>query len=190
MNAPFSAPAAQSRHKFTIDDALEMTARGLIGKRTELLDGEIYDMADDGDRHISVTMELMRGIVSVLPRESYFVGVQTTLRLSKHNAPSPDIYVLAGGPPDGVVSAERILLVIEVADTSIKDDLADSASRYARHGVREFWVVDVNARVTHVHRGAVDGAYPPPRRVDADTPLRPALIPDLAIILDDIAPAD
>jgi Uma2 family endonuclease len=183
MNKPFPAPAQLERHKFSVDDVLEMTALGLVDKRAELLDGEVFDVPEDGYRHISLTMPLARHLMSVLGIE-YFVGVQTTLRLSKHNGPSPDIYVLKGALPRGDVPSEQILLVIEVADTSLKDDLTDSASRYARHGVRDYWVVDANAREIHVHRDPKDGAYPKPRTLKASEPAAALLIPELAITLD------
>jgi Uma2 family endonuclease len=189
MNAPFPAPTQLERHKFTVDDVLEMTAAGLIDKRAELLDGEIFDVPEDGYRHISMTMPLARHLMSVLGQE-YFIGVQTTLRLSPHNGPSPDIYVLKGDLPNGDVAADKILLIIEVADTSLKDDLTDSASRYARHCVREYWVVDASARVTYVHRDPKDGVYPEPRKVTANEVITPFLIPELSVTLNNIPGLD
>lgn len=185
MNAPFATPSQLERHRFTNDDVLEMTALGLIDKRAELLDGEIFDVPEDGYRHISLTMPLARYIMSVLSIE-YFIGVQTTLRLSQHNGPSPDMYVLRAPFRKGDVPAEQILLVIEVADTSLKDDLTDSASRYARHGVRDYWVIDANARVIHVHRDPKDGAYPKPREIEAHQSAAPLLIPELSVSLNQI----
>lgn len=190
MNAPFPTPTALQRHKFTIDEVLEMTALGLVDKRAELLDGEIFDVPEDGFQHISVTMPLAQHIMVALHGKGYFVGVQTTLRLSKHNGPSPDIYVLAGGLPRGDIPSDRIVLVIEVADTSLKDDLTDSASRYARHGVREYWVVDVNARAIHVHREPKDGAYPPPRTFRASETLSALLVPELSVTLNNLPGLD
>lgn len=190
MNVAFPAPAQLARHKFTIEDVLEMTALGLIDKRTELLDGEIYDMPSDGDLHIEATMALNQWIAATLFGKPYFVGVQTTLRLSKHNAPSPDIYVLSGGAPKGEIPADRILLVIEVADTSLEDDLNDSASRYARHGVRDYWVVDASARVVYVHRDPKDGVYPTPKRVEASEAMAALLVPELNFKLANIPGLD
>lgn len=190
MNAPFPAPSQLERHKFTVDDVLEMTALGLIDKRTELLDGEIYDMPSDGDRHIQFTMALAHYLIRTLDPARFFVGVQTTLRLSQHNAPSPDIYILSGGAPKGAIPPEQILLIIEVADTSLKDDLTDSTSRYARHGVRDYWVVDANAREIHVHRDPKDGAYPTPQRISAHETLPALLVHNLNITLANIPGLD
>lgn len=95
--------------------------------RVVLLNGEIHIMPSDGVRHTRWAMALMQHAVRALP-ERYFIGVQTTLRLSRHNAPSPDLYILDGPLPDGEVAAERILLVVEVADTSLKASTLTSFS--------------------------------------------------------------
>ena len=151
MNAPLRPPAHPEarlvKHLFTLDDVLAMTAQGLLDRRCELLDGEIFDMPADGPPHARYTMAMARHLMSSVAA-TMFVGVQTTLRLSAHNAPSPDIFVLSGPLPDGDVPPESILLVVEVADTSLKTNLTDSADRYARLGVREYWVVDVHAQAT------------------------------------------
>jgi Uma2 family endonuclease len=186
MNAPFQHPQTMARHQFTLDDVLEMITKGLIDRRVQLLDGEIYDMPSDGAPHARFAMGIGRLFMAHLPAQK-FVGVQTTLKLSDRNAPSPDIYVLNGRLPDGDVSPDQILLVVEVGDTTLKDDLADKASRYARHGVREYWVVDVNTPCLYIHRDPVNGEYPPPQKVDATTTVAARLIPEVTLRLADIA---
>ena len=179
-------PPTMTRHQFTLDDVHEMIAQGLVDKRVQLLDGGIYDMPADGRLHQLYAMRLNRLFTSTLADTPKFVGVQTTLRLASHNGPSPDLFVLSDDPPEGDVVTEQILLVIEVADTSLKDDLTDSASRYARFGVRDYWVVDVNAPCIYVHRNPANGEYPPPQRIDADATMTPLLIPDVPVRLSDI----
>lgn len=93
-------------------------------------------------------MEIGARFVPALKSEGLFVGMQTTLHMSRYNGPSPDVYVLSPGPLQKETPAERILLVVEVADATLGDDLRDSAARYARHGIEEFWVVDVRNRLT------------------------------------------
>ena len=178
-----------TRHPITVDELAAMEANGAFaGERTQLLDGEIHIMPHDGLRHINYAMEIARAFIMALARDRYFVGVQTTLHLSPYNAPSPDVYVLTAGPLVKETPRERILLVVEVADTSVRDDLTDSASRYARHGVEEFWVVDVKHRRTHVHRRPNNGAYPEPRRVPFEDELKPELISDFALRIADLDP--
>ena len=166
-----------TRLPLTMDEVLALQEIGALdGKRTQLLDGEIHELPSDGLPHIRYAMEITRSLVLGLPRDRFFVGVQTTLHLSPHNGPSPDVYVLSPGPLVKQTPAERILLVVEVADSSLEADLTDGAARYARHGVAEFWVIDVKGRQTHVHRHPQAGAYPAPLRVPFETPLSPALI--------------
>jgi len=174
-----------------MDELLAMQDAGAFkGVRTQLLDGEIHVMPSDGLRHIHWAMEIARTLMIALPRDRYFIGVQTTLHLTKWNGPSPDIYVLEAGPLEKETNPARIRLVIEVADTSLKDDLRDAASRYARHGVGEYWVVDVANRVTHMHRAPTDGTYTAITPVGFDHPLSPMSLPLAALVLADLdAPA-
>ncbi len=187
--APRPIAREATRHPITMDEALALQAAGVFkGKRTQLLDGEIHEMPSDGLRHIHYAMEIARSVQLALPRERFFIGVQTTLHLSRFNGPSPDVYVLSGGPLVKVTPPERVLLVVEVADTSLKDDLADSASRYARHGVADYWVVDVRGRRTYVHRQPKDGAYAPPVQVVFEDALAALLIPGLQLRIADLDP--
>ena len=183
MNAPVRPKDLESRkpHLFTADEVLQLIADGLVDKRAVLLDGEIFDVPADGRRHASAAMRIAAKAIRALDPEGFFVGVQTTLQLSKHNAPSPDIFILSGDLPDGDVPPERILLVIEVADTSLRDDLTDSASRYARHGVAEYWVVDVANALLHIHRDPVDGAYPPPKVLEAGETVTARAVPGFEV---------
>jgi Uma2 family endonuclease len=190
MNAPTQFAKAP-RHAFTVDDVARLQDEGFFAdpKRIALHEGDIVEMAHDGHRHITLTMALAQHLMVSLAGRDYFVGVQTTLRLGSTNAPSPDIYILAGKLPEGDVPAGQVLLVIEVADTSLQADLIDSAARYARAGIGEFWVVDAKQREIWVHRGPVDGAYPAPAKIAADAPATPVRVPELAIALDRDAPA-
>jgi Uma2 family endonuclease len=190
MNILVSPSRAETRVLFTIDELQAFEAKGFFKGRGRLvlLDGVIHEIPTDGFRHTHWAMEIAGELVQAFRGNGYFIGIQTTLHLSARNAPSPDIYVLKGPLPQGDVPAQAIALVIEVADTSLSDDLSDSASRYARHGVEEFWVVDVNAAVTHVHRTPADGAYPAPRVVPFAEQLTAVALPEFSLRLADLAP--
>ena len=173
------------RHQFTLDEVLELIGQGMVDQRVQLLGGEIYDMPSDGAQHARFAMGIGRQFMASLP-QSFFIGVQTTLKLSDHNAPSPDVYVLSGNLPDGDVAPSQILLVVEVGDTTLSSDLNYKARLYAEHGVQEYWVIDVNARCIHVHRDPRDGAYPQPQVLDAATSVAARLVPDVPIRLADL----
>jgi Uma2 family endonuclease len=167
MNAPLTPNSVKKRHLVTFEEVMSLQEHGFFRdpKRVVLLDGEIYEMPSEGYRHIHWANVIGQTLGALLQPRGQFVAIQSTLRLTTHNAPSPDIYVLTGSLPEGNVAGRDILLVIEVADTSLAEDLKSSAARYARHGVREFWVVDLINEKTHVFRSPADGAYPPPAEI-------------------------
>ena len=176
-----------TRHQFTLDDVLDLISQGMISKRVQLLGGEIYNMPADGYRHQKYAIALNKLFTTKLAATPATVAMQTTLRMSAFEGPSPDLFVLAGSLPEHEVPADEILVVIEVADSSLRFDLGDAAIRYAVHGVCEYWVIDVNTPCIYVHCDPVNGAYPPPQKIDAATPISARLIPDVSVRLADIA---
>lgn len=70
----------------------------------------------------------------------------STLVLSDRDGPKPDWWVFPAVRRTADVRGPDVLLTIEVADASIAFDLGAKAELYARHGVRDCWVVDVAAR--------------------------------------------
>jgi Uma2 family endonuclease len=176
-----------TRHPITMTELLAMHSGGAFaGARTQLLDGEIHIMPADGIQHITYAMEIAGAVIQALRPRGFFIGVQTTLHLSPWNGPSPDLYVLSPGPLGKETDPARILLVVEVAVSSLKEDLTDAAGRYARHDVQEYWVVDVEGRCTHVHRNPRDGAYPPPTLVLFSDDLAAVAIPEFALRIADL----
>ncbi len=148
------------RHRFTVEEYHRVADQGLArgGAKVELIDGAIIDMTPQGPWHVEcvrlLSETLIRGV-----RSGERVYVQSTLHLSQWSAPEPDIVVTRGGsepwesPPTG-----DILLVIEVADTTVDYDLGTKVPLYGRAGVPEVWVVDREGRQVHVFRQS--GAEP------------------------------
>ncbi|MFM8707560.1 MAG: Uma2 family endonuclease, partial [Planctomycetia bacterium] len=136
---------------------------------------EIIDMSPIGVVHAAVVNVLVRHFARHLGG-STFVSSQNPLRLDDENEPEPDLSILrpradcyAGGHP---TSADT-LLVIEVADTSLAFDLDTKVPLYARHGVREVWVIEAATGRTHVFRTPMEGVagYAERRLLEADDPL-------------------
>jgi Uma2 family endonuclease len=78
--------------------------------------------------------------------------------------------------------------VIEVAQSTIKYDLAFKAELYAQHGVRDYWVVDVNADTIIVHRGLAGGVYRDVTHYSARDTLTALVLPGIALSLADLPP--
>ncbi len=141
------------RHRFTVEEYYQLADGGLVrGTRVELVDGAIFDMTPQGPWHVEcvrlLSETLIRGV-----RSGEKVYVQSTTYLSEWSAPEPDIVVTRGGSERWALpQAGAILLIIEVADTTLAYDLGTKVPLYQRHGIPEVWVVDLQGRQIHLFR--------------------------------------
>ena len=111
----------------------------------------------------------------------------TPLRLGRHDAPEPDLIVFPTGLLAPDVRADSVLLVVEIADSSLPADLNTKAPRYAAAGVREYWVINARNLLTIVfHEPHPAGEYGYREEVQATQTLVPALAPSLAVRLADL----
>ena len=156
--------ALAARHRrFTVDDYHRMAQAGIFGEddRVELIDGEIVEMTPIGSRH-AACVDKLNHLFSDRVRGRAIVRIQNPVRLSGDSELQPDVALLRPradfyaseppGPPD-------ILLVVEVADTSLLYDRDFKAARYARGGIPEVWVVDLEGKQVHVFRDLKAGTY-------------------------------
>ena len=141
-------------YKLKVADYLTLHRSGAFeGMRTELIEGEIIVMNPQARRHLFVKSELAYHLRRALEAtgNSLFVAVDGTVELTgdSHSLPEPDIFLTSAPHGDGYVPVESVALAVEVAATSLELDLQRKAPLYARHGIREYWVVDVNRAAIH-----------------------------------------
>lgn len=186
MNAPttFAPRHTHGRHRFTGDDVVAMMRAGLLqeGGSFELIDGEIIDMPSEGGDHLELKVRLNKFLIKALP-DDIALAPDATLRLGETQWPQPDLYVYPAAMRAEAVRGPDVLLLIELSDTTLRYDMGRKADLYAQHGVREYWVVDLNRRETYVH--VLGEAWPrPPATFDAV--LAPTLLGGLSVRLSDI----
>lgn len=151
------------RHRLSVDDYYRMAETGVLSPddRTELIDGEIIDMAPIGSRHAEAVTVLGQRLVYAVGDVAQ-VRVQAPLRLLPRSEPQPDIAVVAarqGGYRNAHPGAADVLLVIEVSDSTLRYDLEVKARLYAKHGIPEYWVVDLVSDRVHRHRRPAGDGY-------------------------------
>lgn len=170
-----------------------MTEAGVISEdeRFELIKGDFVMMAAKGYAHEIVKQALVRVLVLAAPADVH-VGVEMTVQFAEDILLEPDIALFPqrrlAKSDAGFVSADRgaCLLAIEVAASSLGYDKGLKADLYASFGVREFWVVDANERITWVHTGPSDQGWSSiVERGPNETLTTPAL-PNFSIRLADI----
>src|SRR5271156_447221 len=131
------------RRSFTVAEILRMQDAGIIAEdeNFELIEGEIVPMQAKTHVHELLKSALNIAIVRALP-ENLWLGVETTIYLSPNTFVEPDLVVYPRGIKLETVKGSDIELAIEVALTSSAYDRGLKSRLYARHRVREFWVVD------------------------------------------------
>ena len=146
----------RTRRRFTVDDYYRMAEVGLLAQdeRTELLDGEVVFKMPIGSRHAGCVNWLGRTLGKLLGDRA-IVASQNPVRLDRYSEPEPDIAVLKPRPDDYRRShpePRHVLLLIEVADSSVQLDRRIKASLYAAAGIPELWLVDLTIDTVEVHR--------------------------------------
>ena len=154
---------AVTRRRFTVHDYHRMGDAGILSPtdRVELIDGEIVSKMAIGPRHGASVDRANRALTTTVG-DSAIVRVQGSVRLDLFNELEPDI-VLLRPRADFYASAHPgpadILLIVEVAESSIGYDRNIKTHVYAKAGVPEYWLVDLNENVVHVYSGPLNGVY-------------------------------
>jgi Uma2 family endonuclease len=170
-----------TRWRFTVHDYHRMGETGILHEddRVELIEGEIVEMADIGTRHFSCVNRLNRMLVMGVG-DAAVVSVQNPVRLNEHTEPQPDITVIR--PRDYTQSLpvpEDVLLLVEVSDTTLAYDRNLKLPLYARAGIGEVWIVDLQARTIEQHTDPSGDGYRLLDRKRGGQKLQPAALPDL-----------
>ena len=161
MNVPATTAAEGfPRRAFTVEDISRMIEAGVIreDEKFELIEGEIVMMAAKGVAHERIKSALTVAVVRALP-DHLTIGVEATLQLTNTIMLEPDIAVFPkelfkkSSKGFARLAPGEAHLVIEVAVSSLAYDKGLKARLYARHRVREFWVIDADARTTWIHTG-------------------------------------
>lgn len=171
--------------KLRLDDYLLLDASGAFDQytKTELIEGEIFFMNAQHRPHALAKMELydalrdgLRAIGSTLRPI-----VEASIAIPERSAPEPDIVVTSEPKGEGLIPLASVALVIEVSDTTLGNDLGRKAALYARHGIAEYWVADLEARIIHQLWRPHGEAYAERREGPFGEPVEAATIMGLAV---------
>jgi Uma2 family endonuclease len=150
-------------HRITVDEYIRMAEEGLLAPyaRVELIEGVIVDMAPIGTVHARdvdlITARFIRAV-----DDSAIVRTQGSVQLSDDTMPEPDIALLKfreDGYIDKHPGGSDILLIVEVADSSVDYDFGRKLKLYARYGVQEVWILNVQTDTLHFYRSRTDVGY-------------------------------
>ncbi len=175
------------RHRLTVADYHRMGETGILrpDARVELIEGEIIDMAPIGSPHASTVKRLIQLLTEAVHRTA-IVSAQDPIILGDFAEPQPDLALLrpredyyAGCHP----GPEDILLVIEVADTTLRYDRQVKAPLYARHGIPELWLINLEERQLETYQGPNPNGYREIRILKEPGVIVPVSLPGVGIDL-------
>jgi hypothetical protein len=178
-------PAEIARKLFSVDEYHRMVDVGILTEddRVELIEGEILEMSPIGDRHLACTD---RATMLLAPRllGKAIVRIQGSIRLSDNTQPQPDIILLNPRKDfyaKGGAVTKDALLVIEVSETSFRYDRGRKLAIYAKYGVHEVWIEDLNTDTLLIFRDRHPKGYKTSLVLEPSDSVSPLAFPDLIL---------
>ncbi|MFO0953534.1 MAG: Uma2 family endonuclease [Isosphaeraceae bacterium] len=160
------APSADAPYDLTVGLFSRMVEAGMLprDRRVYLQDGRLYEKMAKTRAHGYVGAAVTGALSRRLP-PGWSLWPESTIALDATNAPLPDFTVVRGSNPLDFAATDRypgpgdVGLIIEVAVTSLRDDLTTALEQYARAGIGSYWVVDVAGRriLAHTAPRTVEG---------------------------------
>jgi Uma2 family endonuclease len=174
-----SAAEGLPRRRFTVAEVEAMVAAGVMeeDERVELIGGELVPMSPKGSRHELVKIALVDGWIRARPIACR-VAQETTFRLSEDTYLQPDVVIYASASGLQGLTGASVLLVVEIADSSLRYDIGRKAALYASFGIRELWVIDAVRLTTRVFREPATDGYRNARDFGPTDQLVPLIAPE------------
>lgn len=169
----------------TSERYLELIASGTLGPsdKVELINGIITAMSPAGPEHSFVVMQLTELLMPVLPKHRLLI--QSTIHVAEGQIFDPDVAVLKRHGGDAYkhkhAGPDDILLIVEAALSSMKRDAQIKMPVYARAGIAEYWIADIENQTLIVHREPTASGYGLIQKFTGETPVSPVAIDGLTV---------
>lgn len=171
--------------RLRLEDYLSLDAAGAFAdyRKTELIDGEIFFMNAQHRPHAVIKSRLHVLLAHALVEhgQGWEAIVEGSIAIPPHNSPEPDIVVTSEPDGKGLIPLDSVKLIIEVSDATLAFDMKRKLPMYARNGISEYWIVDVEARVIHQMWAPEGESYTVRREVAFGSPAAAATIETLIV---------
>ena len=178
------------RWQFTVADFARMVEAGILAEddRVELIDGEVRAMSPIGPRHVAIVNRL-NALLSRQIADRAIVSVQNPIQLTDYTEPQPDIAVLRPREDfyaQALPLPEDVLLVVEVAETSLEYDRDEKIPRYAQTSIPEVWLIEVEPATVTQYTQPDGTRYRRAQTLARGQPLSAYILGPLHLAIDDI----
>lgn len=183
--------APTQRRLFTRAEYYRMAEVGILrrNERIELIEGEIVEMSPIGPRHRAFVGNLTELLITRLAGQA-LVHVQMGVALGERSDPEPDLAILqrrrAIPYKEREAHAEDVLLLIEVADSSLTYDRTTKLRLYAAARIREYWIVDCTTETVEIYRDPGLEGYRDVTRATGATTITLQVFPDVRLTVAEI----
>ena len=184
-------PVTAPTRPFTVQEYHKLGEVGILHEddRIELLNGELVIMAPIGIRQIKAIRRLNR-VLSRNYADHCIVDVKNPVWIDGHSEPQPDILLLRPEADEREHSPqpEDVLLLVEVAESSLHYDRNDKLAAYARNGIAEYWIVNLVRNEVIIHRDPAGAEYRSVTTARAGDRVAPLAFPETPIEVSEILP--
>lgn len=179
------------RRRWTRQEYHRLAEMGFLTEedRYELIEGDLLKQMPQDRRHVFVCMRILELLLAIYGRGR--VQSQAPVRIDPFNEPEPDATVLRDtldAYMEDSPGAEDVLLVVEVSNTTLRFDTTVKASLYARAGMPEYWVLDLNARTLLVLRNPGAEGYTSATTFTEADRVTPLSAPDASLAVAEMLP--
>lgn len=173
--------------RFTLKEYERMLECGVFEssrrRRIELIHGELREMPPAGPTHSELVARLNRWVIENLGKDLANIWSQNTIILQDlQSAPEPDLVVLK---PKSFINQlpteEDVLLIIEVAESSLADDRGEKAILYAEAGIADYWIVNIRDWCVEVHRNPESETYQSVTSHNVHDSISPLAFPEVSL---------
>jgi Uma2 family endonuclease len=177
---------------FTVDEYQRMIACGaFVGpneKRLELIRKELRMQSPQGTAHGELVAKLNDWSHDVVERQRIKIRIQSSIEIrARDSQPEPDVvWVEARSYLQQLPQPEDILLLVEVADSSLPFDLGEKQRLYGEAGIRDYWVVDIPGRMVHVFRDPCARGYQTHMTGSVKDTIQPLLAADITLAVSEL----
>jgi Uma2 family endonuclease len=177
-------------HRWTVAQVMEAVRTGVLPEDStvELIRGELIRKMPIGKSHMAVVKRLIR-FFKHLPDDRALLGVQDMMELAD-SLPHPDftlLFPVADCYESRVAQPSDVLLLIEVADSSLAFDQTIKLPIYAENGVRDYWIVNlIEERIEVYRQPQPSGTYADTQHFGRGQSIAPLSLPDVLVPVDEI----
>jgi Uma2 family endonuclease len=194
MNEAIESSSSLHLKYWTVQEYHQMSDLGILdpSKRSELIAGQIILMTSKGTPHVLTLRLLATAIENALgDRSAVFVSTQDPIRLDNFSEPEPDLVIVKGTILDYAKHhpvPEDIYLVVEVADSTLKQDCEIKDKLYARSSIAEYWVIDIKNRQVRIFRDPTPMGYGSQLILTETHSVSPLAFPEIMLSIASILP--